>query len=46
MFPYRYIHKYTSTSPDGKTHNKIHHVLTDKRRHWLWYWHLSGTWES
>ena len=35
MFPYRNIHKYTWTSPDGKTHNLIHHILIDRR------WHLS-----
>jgi hypothetical protein len=33
MFPYRNIHKYTWTSPDGKTHNQIEHILVDRRRH-------------
>ena len=33
MFPHRNIHKYTRTSPDGKTHNHIHHILIDRRRH-------------
>jgi len=33
MFPHRNIHKYTWTSPDGKKHNQIDHVLTDRR----WY---------
>jgi hypothetical protein len=33
MFPHRSIHKYTWTSPDGKTHNWIDHVLIDRRWH-------------
>ena len=33
MFPHRNIHKYTWTSPDGKTHNHIGHVLIDRRWH-------------
>jgi hypothetical protein len=35
MFPHRNIHKYTWTSPDGKTHKRIDHILIDTR------WHLS-----
>jgi len=33
MFPLRNIHKYTLTSPDGKTHNQIDHILICKRWH-------------
>jgi hypothetical protein len=33
MFPYLNIHKYTWTSPDGKTHNQIDHFLVDRGRH-------------
>jgi hypothetical protein len=31
--PYRKIHKYTWTSPEGKAHSQIDHVLIDRRRH-------------
>jgi hypothetical protein len=33
MFPHCNVYKYTWTSPDGKTHNQIDHILVDSRRH-------------
>jgi hypothetical protein len=33
MFPHCNIHKFTSTSPDGKTHSQIYHILIDGRQH-------------
>jgi len=35
MFPHRNIHKFTLTSPNGKTHKEIDHILIDSR------WNLS-----
>jgi hypothetical protein len=37
MFPHRNIYKFTWTSPDGKMHNPIDHILVDRRRHSLHY---------
>jgi hypothetical protein len=31
MFPHRNINEYTWVFPDGKTHNQIDHILTDRR---------------
>jgi hypothetical protein len=35
MYPHQNIHKCTWNTPDGKTHNQINHILTDRR------WNLS-----
>jgi hypothetical protein len=31
MFPHRSIHRYIYTSPNGKAHNQIDHLLLDRR---------------
>ena len=33
MFSHRNIHRCTWTSADGQNHNKIDHILIDRRRH-------------
>jgi endonuclease/exonuclease/phosphatase family metal-dependent hydrolase len=33
MFPHCSIYKYSRTSPDGKTHNQIDHILIDRKQH-------------
>jgi hypothetical protein len=33
MFLHRNIHRFTWTSPNGKTHNQIDHILIDGKRH-------------
>jgi hypothetical protein len=33
MLPHRKLHKYLWTSPDGKIHNQIYHILIDGRWH-------------
>jgi hypothetical protein len=33
IFPHHNINRFTWTSPNGKTHNKIDHILIDRKRH-------------
>jgi hypothetical protein len=33
MFSHHNVHKFTWTSPDGKMHNQIGHILVDRRWH-------------
>jgi hypothetical protein len=41
MFPHCNIHKYTWTSPEGKMHNQVDHVLIDRRLHSSNTWYLT-----
>jgi hypothetical protein len=40
-FSHQNIHKYTSASPDGKTHNQIDYILIDRR----WHSSILDVWE-
>jgi hypothetical protein len=50
MFPNRNIQRFTWTSPDGKTHNQIDHVLIDIEHSGqqivilttVWWWQILG----
>jgi hypothetical protein len=33
MLPHSYIHKFICTTPDGKSHSQIDHILIDRRLH-------------
>jgi len=33
MFPHQNVYRYTWTSPERRTHNKIDHILIDRRWH-------------
>jgi hypothetical protein len=38
MFPRGNIKKFTWTSPDGRTHSQIDHILIDRRRYSIHLW--------